>query len=76
MPDLSVLGDKDARFVRTRGALDARMKQLSVRIFVRAVSAGCRLHQAASDTKHDPTDQDVCALALPSGIVLNFNFLN
>ncbi len=57
MPDLSVLGDQDARFVRTRDGLDARIKQLSVRIIVRAVSAGCRLHQAASNTKHNPTDQ-------------------
>ncbi len=30
MPDFSVLGDKDAHFARTRGALDARMKHLSV----------------------------------------------
>ncbi len=29
VPDLCVLGDKDARFARTRGALDARMNQLT-----------------------------------------------
>ncbi len=29
MPDLSVLGDKDARLARTRGTLDAHMKQLT-----------------------------------------------